>query len=147
MNVISEGTGEAQIYLVEHEKDQSVLKLYYPNLMPPPNFTIIESVKSYAETGSFVQVFDCGEWIDPATGMKRIYELMEYCTGGSLEQLNVNKDEKLIGEIALQCGASIQFLNSKGGVIHRDIKPANFFFLPMTPKGLKHFALPILVLL
>ncbi len=135
VNVISEGTGEAQIYLVEHEKDQSVLKLYYPNLMPPPNFTIIESVKSYAETGSFVQVFDCGEWIDPATGMKRIYELMEYCTGGSLEQLNVNKDEKLIGEIALQCGASIQFLNSKG-VIHRDIKPANFFFADDT-KGVE----------
>jgi len=70
INVISEGTGEAQIYFVEHKGDQSVLKLYYPNLTPPPNFTIIESVKSYAETGFFVEVFDCGEWTDPTTGTK-----------------------------------------------------------------------------
>lgn len=128
VKIISDGTGEAQIYLVEHNGEQCVLKLYFPHLVPPPNFKIIETVKTFAETGFFVEVFDCGEWTEPVTGTKRMYELMEYCTGGTLQQLNINKDEKLIGQIALQCAGAIQFLNSKN-IIHRDIKPSNFFFV------------------
>ncbi|MDP3831023.1 MAG: hypothetical protein Q8Q47_07115, partial [Ignavibacteriaceae bacterium] len=34
LKVISESTGEAQIFLLEKEGEKSVLKLYYPNIKP-----------------------------------------------------------------------------------------------------------------
>lgn len=127
IEIISQQTGEAQIYLVEKEGNKYVLKLYFLNIQPPPNMQIIEKVKNVAESGLLINVFDCGEWTNPNTLEVRQYELMEYCVGGSLDKININRNEELLGEIALQCAAAINFLNNKK-VIHRDIKPANFFY-------------------
>lgn len=127
VEVISQQTGEAQIYLVEREGNKFVLKLYFLNIQPPPNMQIIEKIKDIAETELLINIYDCGTWINPKTSEVRQYELMEYCSGGSLENIKLNGNEELLGEIALQCAAAINFLNSKG-IIHRDIKPANFFY-------------------
>lgn len=127
VEIISQQTGEAQIYLVENNGDKYVLKLYFLNIQPPPNMQIIGKIKNIAESELLINIFDCGEWVNPQTSEVRQYELMEYCDGGSLEKININKNEELLCEIALQCASAINFLNSKN-VIHRDVKPSNFFY-------------------
>ncbi len=127
VKTISEGTGEAQIFLVEHKGKQFALKLYYVGIMPPPSHDIMEMVKKAAGTGLLVATLDHGVWINPQTQEKRDYELMEFCAGGSLDQLKIDGNEKLLGEIAIRCAMALSFLH-KQQVIHRDVKPANFFF-------------------
>lgn len=127
VKIISDGTGEAQIFLVENKGKQFALKLYYAGIVPPPNHDIMESVRGSAGTGLLVDTFDHGEWTNPQTQQKRDYELMEYCSGGSLDQMKPGGDEKLLGEIALRGAASLDFLHRQH-IIHRDVKPANFFF-------------------
>ena len=88
--MISQQTGEAQIYLVEREGNKFVLKLYFLNIQPPPNMQIIEKIKDIAETELLINIYDCGTWINPKTSEVRQYELMEYCSGGSLENIKLN---------------------------------------------------------
>ncbi|MDR1756115.1 MAG: protein kinase [Culturomica sp.] len=127
VKTISEGTGEAQIFLVESQGRRFALKLYYVGIFPPPNHDIMEIIKKSAGTGLLVATLEHGIWTNPQTQEKRDYELMEFCAGGSLDQLKINGDEKLLSEIALRCAAALDFLH-KQQVIHRDVKPANFFF-------------------
>ena len=124
---IYENSGEAIIYLVENKMKQFVLKLYFSNLNPPPNHNIMEIVKRLAGDGLLVKTFDYGFWTNPQTHEKHDYELMEYCAGSSLDQMKINGNDNLLGEIALRCAAALNSLHKKQ-VIHRDIKPANFFF-------------------
>ncbi len=127
VRTISEGTGEAQIFLVESQGRQFALKLYYVGIFPPPNHDIMEIIRKSGGTGLLVATLEHGVWTNPQTQEKRDYELMEFCAGGSLDQLKINGDEKLLSEIALRCAAALDFLH-KQQVIHRDVKPANFFF-------------------
>ncbi|GHT34452.1 hypothetical protein FACS189434_10620 [Bacteroidia bacterium] len=130
VKIISQGTGEAEIYLVENGSRQYALKLYYVGIVPPPDHNIMEIVKKSAGAGLLVDTLDHGVWTNPQTQEQRDYELMEYCSGGSLDQIKISHDaagEKLLSEIALKCAASLDFLHKKQ-VIHRDVKPANFFF-------------------
>ena len=127
VEVISKESGEAMIYLVENNDKQFILKLYFSGLIPPPNHEIMEIVKQSAETNLFVKIFNHGFWTNPQTQEKHDYELLEYCTGNSLDQVKVHGNEKLLGEIALRCAAALDLLH-KNKIIHRDVKPSNFFF-------------------
>lgn len=127
VSVISEGTGEADILLVQSGSKQFALKLYYTGIKPPPNHEIMEIVHKAPNSGLLVDILEHGKWTNPQTKEERDYELMIYCEGGTLDQLKIDGNEKLLGEIALKSAASIDFLHKKQ-VIHRDIKPANFFF-------------------
>jgi len=128
---LSEGTGEADVYLVEDGKNQFALKLYKTDIEPDKD--IIEIVRQNSGNPSLTFLVDTlhhGFWTNPKTGQQHYYELMVYCRGGSLNQITISHNsegERLLSEIAIKCAACLNFLHSKQ-VIHRDVKPANFFF-------------------
>lgn len=134
IDVISDGTGEAQIFLVENKGKQYVLKLYYVGIEPPPNHQILEIIRQTPGTGLLVDIIDHGQWDNPrVSGELRHYEIMSYCRGGSMDKVNLRGDEKTLCEIAKQMASAIDFCH-KHGFIHRDIKPGNFLFADETQK-------------
>lgn len=58
---ISDGTGEAQIFLVENKDQQYVLKLYYVGIEPPPNHQILEIIRQTPRSGLLVDIIDHGQ--------------------------------------------------------------------------------------
>ncbi|MDD2512448.1 MAG: protein kinase [Proteiniphilum sp.] len=127
LSLLSQGTGEADVYLIAEDGKKLALKLYHYGIQPPPDHELMDAVSRLAGSGLLVDILDHGKCTHPLTRQERDYELMAYYAGGSLAEMEVKGDEQLLGEIALRCGASIDFLH-KHGIIHRDIKPANFLF-------------------
>ncbi len=125
LQLISEGTGEAQVYQVEHQGRPYVLKLYYPEAHP--NRQILNVLKRVGRSGVLVELIDYGTYADADTGEVRDYELMEYAGGGSLAELRLEKDADRLRSIAMQAAISLDFCH-QNGIIHRDVKPANFLF-------------------
>lgn len=73
-----------------------------------------------------VQVFDAGELLDG-----RLYMLMEYCSGGSLEGLLKERgplDFSLVVSVASQVGAALDAAHEVL-IVHRDVKPANILLI------------------
>jgi serine/threonine protein kinase len=126
VKVISDTTGEAEILLVKYKANEYVLKLYFAHVKA--EHTILEKVRKAQGSGLLVDVLEHGVWTNPDnTSEQRDYELMTYCRGGSLDELNVGKNADLLGRIIVQAAMCINFLH-KQNLIHRDIKPANFLF-------------------
>ena len=122
LKVLSDNSGEAQVYLVEKEGKKYVLKLYYPNFKPKEsllrvlwNMQFEFIVKLYAYGKIFIN------------GTNRSYELMEYLEGGTLNEYVLDKDEQQFKRIALAAAASLTYCHNNN-IIHKDIKPGNFFF-------------------
>lgn len=119
---LSNNSGEAQVFLVECDEKQMVLKIYYPNFsIKKPQLRIIQSFAM--ET--IVKVFDYGKtYVD---GKNRDYELMEYLRGGTLGEYDLDGDFNQFRRIALQAAAALAYCHNSN-IIHKDIKPGNFFF-------------------
>ena len=119
---LSDNSGEAQVFLVEGEEGEMVLKVYYPN------FTIKKSLMRIIQNihmEMVVRVTDFGKtYVD---GKNRDYELMEYLRGGTLSDYDLNGDFNQFRRIALQGAAALAYCHNNQ-IIHKDIKPGNFFF-------------------
>ncbi len=124
---LSDNSGEAQIFLVEGEEGERVLKVYYPN------FTIKKTLMRVIQNMSFeviVNVYDFGKtYVD---GKNRDYELMEYLRGGTLNDYDLVGDFNQFRRVALQAAAALAYCHNNN-IIHKDIKPGNFFF-----RGIDH---------
>ncbi len=122
IRTLSESSGEAQVFLVEGEEGQMVLKVYYPN------FTVKKDLMRIVQNFNFemvVKVTDFGKtYLD---GKNRDYELMEYLRGGTLADYDLNGDFNKFRRIALQGAAALSYCHNNN-IIHKDIKPANYFF-------------------
>lgn len=119
---LSDNSGEAQVFLVEGDEGQMVLKVYYPN------FIIKKTLMRIVQNFNFemvVKVTDYGKtYVD---GKNRDYELMEYLQGGTLGEYDLNGDFNQFRRIALQAAAALAYCH-QNNVIHKDIKPGNYFF-------------------
>ena len=120
--VLSENTGEAQVFLVEKDKQEYVLKIYYPNF--DVNRKILQTVLNF-DFEMIVRVYDYGKtYVD---GKHRYYELMEYLHGGSMAEYKLNGDMDKFRRIALQGAAALAYCH-QCRILHKDIKPGNVFF-------------------
>ena len=122
LSVLSDNSGEAQVFLVEHDGDTYVLKIYYPNF--DVNKKILQAVYNFGFE-MIVRVYDFGKtYVD---GKHRYYELMEYLKGGTLSQYRLNGDMDKFRRIALQAAAALAYCH-QSNILHKDVKPSNFFF-------------------
>ena len=119
---LSDNSGEAQVFLVEGEEGERVLKIYYPN------FTIKKTLMRIIQNigmEMIVKIEDYGKtYVD---GKNRDYELMEYLQGGTLNDYDLDGDFNQFRRIALQAAAALAYCHNNN-IIHKDIKPGNFFF-------------------
>lgn len=119
---LSDNSGEAQVFLVESDGQQLVLKIYYPNFTIKK--TLLRIIQSFGME-TIVKIYDYGKtYVD---GKNRDYELMEYLRGGTLKDYDLDNDFNQFRRIALQAAASLAYCHNSN-IIHKDIKPSNFFF-------------------
>ena len=123
---LSDSSGEAQVFLVEHDDKQFVLKVYYPSF--DVNKKLLLTICSF-DFEMIVKTYDFGKTY--VEGKHRYYELMEYLTGGSLNKYKLNGDLNQFRRIALQGAAALAFCHNNN-ILHKDIKPSNFFFRDTT---------------
>ena len=122
LSVLSENSGEAQVFLVEHDGKDYVLKIYYPNF--DVNKKILQAVYNFGFE-MIVRVYDFGKtYVD---GKHRYYELMEYLRGGTLSEYRLNGDQDKFRRIALMGAAALAYCH-QSNILHKDVKPSNFFF-------------------
>lgn len=119
---LSNNTGEAQVFLVERNGEQFVLKIYYPNF--DVNKKILQMVYNF-DFEMIVKVYDFGRTY--VEGKQRYYELMEYLRGDTLAEYHLNGDMDKFRRIALQGAAALAYCH-QCNILHKDVKPSNLFF-------------------
>ena len=119
---LSENSGEAQVYLVERDGEEFVLKIYYPTFNV--NKKMLQTIYNF-KFEMVVSLIDYGKvYVD---GKSRNYELMEYLRGGSMADYHLNGDINKFRRIALQAAAALAYCHSNN-ILHKDVKPSNLFF-------------------
>ncbi|MBR0049960.1 MAG: protein kinase [Prevotella sp.] len=119
---LSDSSGEAQVFLVEHDGTEYVLKIYYPNF--DVNKKLLLTIRSF-QFEMIVRLYDFGKTY--VNGKHRYYELMEYLRGGTLNHYKLGHDMNRFRRIALQGAAALAYCHNNN-ILHKDIKPGNFFF-------------------
>ena len=119
---LSENSGEAQVYLVERDGEEYVLKIYYPTFNI--NKKMLKTIYNF-KFEMVVSLVDYGKvYVD---GKSRNYELMEYLRGGTLTDYRLNGDIDKFRRIALQAAAALAYCHGNN-ILHKDVKPSNLFF-------------------
>ena len=119
---LSENSGEAQVYLVERDGEEYVLKIYYPTFNV--NKKMLKTIYNF-KFEMVVSLVDYGKvYVD---GKSRNYELMEYLRGGTLTDYRLNGDINKFRRIALQAAAALAYCHGNN-ILHKDVKPSNLFF-------------------
>ena len=113
---LSDNSGEAQVFLVECDRKQMVLKIYYPNFSIKK--TLMRIIQSFGME-TIVKIFDYGKtYVD---GKSRDYELMEYLRGGTLKEYDLDGDFNQFRRITLQAAAALAYCHNSN-IIHKDIR-------------------------
>jgi len=120
--ILSDNSGEGQVFLVEKDGKEYVLKVYYPTF--DVNRKLLQTIHNL-DFEMIVTLLDYGKtYVD---GKNRTYELMEYLRGGTLSEYRLNGDMDKFRRIALQGAAALAYCHNNN-ILHKDIKPSNYFF-------------------
>ncbi|WP_081783554.1 serine/threonine protein kinase [Xylanibacter brevis] len=119
---LSDNSGEAQVFLVEKDGKEFVLKVYYPNF--DVDKKLLQTIRSF-HFEMIVRLFDYGKTY--VEGKNRNYELMEYLRGGTLKDLRIEGNFNRFRRLVLQAAGALAYCH-KNNILHKDIKPTNFFF-------------------
>lgn len=121
--VLSDTTGEGEIFKISNGGNIYVLKLYYPGYAP--NLEVVKTLKEAAGTGVLVDIIEYGT--AEYRGESRFFELMPFYSGGELKPgtMRVNPDK--LKATALGMIMAIKTAHDHK-LLHLDIKPNNFFY-------------------
>lgn len=112
-------SGEADLYLCRQGQEQTllVLKLYKAPWRPDPR--VMDELLGLSHP-NIVRLVDQGQW------QGRFYEVMHYCSGGSLlDTLPCNEFQ--LRDLLAQIVAGLDYCHRRG-IVHCDIKPSNIFY-------------------
>ncbi|MEI6207520.1 MAG: protein kinase [Desulfuromonadales bacterium] len=115
--ILSQSSGEAEVYLLSRGKELLVFKWYFQNFKPKDE--ILNTLRGLNHP-------DIVNILESSYHERRFYELQEYAAGGSLDQYLPIQDTERIKRIIMDTVNALQFLHSHG-IIHKDIKPANLY--------------------
>ena len=122
LECLNDNSGEAQVFLVDKDGQEYVLKVYYPNF--DVNKKLLQTIYNF-DFEMVINLIDYGKtYVD---GKHRTYELMEHLHGGNLSEYHINGDIDKFRRIALQGAAALAYCHNNN-VLHKDVKPSNFFF-------------------
>lgn len=131
MRKLEVNSGESEIYLVCHDQDVKVLKLYKEgleqdedvlNMVYNMDFEMLMPLRDYGKL--------------KVNGVERYYELTDHLVEGTLKDYSLPKgDLKQFRRIALQAAAAIQYLH-QNDIVHLDITPSNIFFTDKEHKSI-----------
>ena len=119
---LSDSSGEAQIFLVNYEGKEYVLKVYYPTFDIDKKLMQVVYNMQYE---MIMKIYDYGKTY--VEGKHRYYELMEYLRGGTMQDYDLRGDMNQFRRIALQAASALAYCHHYK-ILHKDIKPSNFFF-------------------
>jgi serine/threonine protein kinase len=122
LECLSDNSGEAQVFLVDKDGQDYVLKVYYPNF--DVNKKLLQTIHNL-DFEMIVNLIDYGKTYVEAK--HRYYELMEHLKGGNLSNYHLNGDMNEFRRIALQGAAALAYCHGNN-ILHKDVKPSNFFF-------------------
>lgn len=113
-------SGEADLYLCRQhgQGEPLVLKVYKAQWRPDTK--VMEELLGLSHP-NIVRLIDQGQW------QGRFYEVMHYCSGGSLlDTLPCNEFE--LRNLLAQIVAGLDYCHRRG-IVHCDIKPGNIFYV------------------
>ncbi len=116
--VISNDTGEAEIFLLLRDGNKYVFKLYNSNIRPKE--VIVEQLKQLKHE-DIINLLDYGYYHD------HFFEIMDYAEGGALDKYLPIKDVARLKGIIAETVNAFKYFHSNG-IVHRDIKPENLYF-------------------
>lgn len=116
--LLSQSSGEAQVFLLRKDEEQVVFKLYYPNATPKDSI-LKRLVELHHE--DIVNVRDYGDFNG------RFYEIQDYAAGGTLLEYLPVRDADHIRQIVAEVVNAYKFCHEHD-IIHKDIKPENLYF-------------------
>ena len=129
---------EADIFVVEKDSEQYILKLYRYGIKPKKDILLAIKALSESHPHEFVRLFEAD--FDPTS--ERWYEIQEYVANGSLQTLMADRSlltgaqqATFFNDVAREVADALHALH-QNNLLHLDLKPSNILLRSVHPLDL-----------